>query len=65
MKDYIDRKEIHIVYCPTEVVLPDYFTKLLQGSQFIKFRNLVMGIECPYMLSKEHIGETYKNHRRD
>ena len=30
-------------YCPTEEMVADYFTKPLQGEQFRKLRNAVMG----------------------
>ena len=49
MKDYIDRKEIHVIYCPTEAMVADYFTKPLQGLQFVKFRNLIMGAPGLYL----------------
>ena len=35
IKDKIEREEISVVYCPTEDMVADYFTKPLQGSQFI------------------------------
>ena len=31
------------MYCPTEMMLADYFTKPLQGSLFNKFRSVIMG----------------------
>ena len=36
LKDYVNRNKIHIVHCPTEDMVGDYFTKPLQGSQFAK-----------------------------
>ena len=41
--DLIKRGVITVEYCPTEDMVADYFTKPLQGSLFIKLRNLVMG----------------------
>ena len=38
--------KIDIVYCPTERMVADFFTKLLQGSIFKKFREFVMGHSC-------------------
>jgi len=36
---------MNIVYCPTEEMLADFFTKPLQGALFRKFRDVVMGKE--------------------
>ena len=43
VKDRVDKKEIRIEYCPTWLMLADYFTKALQGSLFVRFRNIIMG----------------------
>ena len=43
VKDRVDKKEIKIEYCPTEQMLADYFTKPLQGTLFVKMRNIIMG----------------------
>ena len=45
VKDRVKKKEVEIVYCPTEQMLADYFTKPLQGSLFIKFRRVIMGYD--------------------
>jgi hypothetical protein len=42
--DKIKKGEITVDYCPTEEMLADYFTKPLQGAQFRKLRNAIMGI---------------------
>ena len=42
--DRIKQKEIRVEYCPTGAIVIDYFTKLLQGSLFRKFRNMILGI---------------------
>jgi len=34
-----------VIYCPTEQMLADFFTKPLQGSLFIKFKRIIMGQE--------------------
>ena len=39
----VDKKEIEIVYCPTETMLADYFTKPLQGNLFHLDRAVIMG----------------------
>jgi hypothetical protein len=44
MKDRIMNDEVSIVYCPTEEMIADFFTKPLQGEIFMKFRNLILGI---------------------
>ena len=43
VKDRVDKGEVKIEYCNTEVMLGDYFTKPLQGSLFHKFRDVIMG----------------------
>jgi hypothetical protein len=43
--DPIAAKELNVEYCPTLDMIADYFTKPLQGSQFHRFRNLILGIE--------------------
>ena len=37
IKDRIDKGEINVIYCPTEMMIADYFTKPLQGLLFIRF----------------------------
>ena len=44
IKDRIADGEIHVVYCPTEDMLGDFFTKPLQGAKFIQFRKLILGL---------------------
>jgi hypothetical protein len=65
IKDQVDQKRLEIVYCPTEEMLADYFTKPLQGALFHKFREVIMGwkhintfkssVPSP---SKERVGDT-------
>jgi hypothetical protein len=43
--DRIQNGEIEIQYCPTEEMLADFFTKPLQGSLFLKFRNRILNID--------------------
>ena len=45
VKDQVEKKEIEIQYCPTLLMLADYFTKALQGNLFKRFRNVIMGYE--------------------
>jgi hypothetical protein len=41
--DRVKSKEIRIEYCPTGIMLADYFTKPLQGVLFRKLRDMIMG----------------------
>ena len=43
VKNIYDRKLISIVYCPTDDMLGDYFTKPVQGKKFIYLNDKVMG----------------------
>jgi len=43
MKDRFESEKISVVYCPTEEMLADFFTKPLQGSLFRKFRDVLLG----------------------
>jgi len=43
VKDLVEMKEIEIIYCPTEVMLADYFTKPFQGKLLHELRAVIMG----------------------
>ena len=43
VKDRVDKKELRIEYCPSLIMLADFFTKPLQGHLFQKFREVIMG----------------------
>jgi hypothetical protein len=43
IKDRIDSGELDVVYCPTEMMVADFFTKPLQGALFKKLRAVIMG----------------------
>ena len=45
VKQYLDNGEFTLNYCPTEDMIADILTKPLQGSQFIKLRNILLGYE--------------------
>ena len=60
LKDYIDKNEIHVIHCPTENMVGDYFTKPLQGAQFVKFRDMIMGTTCFDSINKERVEENIK-----
>ena len=38
------KQESSVEFCPTLYMIGGYFTKLLQGSQFRRFRNIILGI---------------------
>ena len=41
--DRVQSGNIDIQYCPTDEMVPDFFTKPLQGQVFYKFWDLLMG----------------------
>ena len=41
--DLVKRGELDIVYCPTDEMIGDYFTKSLQGTKFSTFQKIIMG----------------------
>ena len=43
IKDRIESEGIEVRYCPTEMMIADFFTKPLQGRLFRKFRDVVLG----------------------
>ena len=43
VKDRIQKGEVHLMYCPTEHMVADFFSKPTQGALFKYFRNIVMG----------------------
>ena len=45
IKDRVDDGNIRIEYCPTEIMIADYFTKPLQGQAFKKLKKVIMGYE--------------------
>ncbi len=54
----IDRNEIHVVNCPTESMVADYFTKPLQGSKFVQYMDVIMGTKCFDSFNKERVEKT-------
>ena len=43
VKDRIDKGELTVDYCPTDIMLADFLTKPLQGYKFQLFRDVIMG----------------------
>jgi hypothetical protein len=55
VKDKIEKGEIELEHCPTEVMWADMNTKPRQGRAFIMFRSMLMGIPEDYNDEKEGI----------
>jgi hypothetical protein len=45
VKEHVDNGTIQLVYCPTNKMWAEYFTKPMQGSQFYRLRDLIMNID--------------------
>ena len=43
IKEILDKEEVKIYYCPSQMMLVDYFTKLLKGKVLKIFRDSIMG----------------------
>ena len=63
VKDRIYKWETKVEYCPTNLMLADFFTKLLMGDMFGKLRSVIMGYTSIFELYlmllqsiKEHVG---------
>ena len=54
VKDRIDDGEVRVEYCPTGLMLADFFTKPLVGSKFKEFRDYIMGWRDIFELMKKH-----------
>ena len=64
--DKIKRGEVSTVeYCPTEEMVADYFTKPLQGAQFRKLRNAVMGCTDAEYIELKLSFEKARNNNND
>ena len=53
IKDRLDSEGIEVKYCPTSKMLADFFTKPLQGSQFRRFRDVILGYKHVSELENE------------
>ena len=51
--DRLKQEDIQVEYCPTGLMLADFFTKPLQGSLFRKMRDVVQGVESIEILKPE------------
>jgi hypothetical protein len=41
--DQVEKGNVEICYCPTNMMIGDFFTKALQGKKFEYFRDLILG----------------------
>ena len=70
IKDLVDKGIIIIKYCPTELIIDDFFTKPLQGALFYRMRDVVMGnISVHKFLNsyeeKERVGDGLSSHKSE
>ena len=56
LKDWIASGEIELAYCPTDLMIGDFFTKPLQGKKFIYFRDLILGDSIDTYSPQERVG---------
>ena len=68
MKDRIEKGELKVAYCPTELMIADFFTKPLQGGLFKRLKEVIMGhvsveeFKAPMSAApKEHVGTNRGN----
>ena len=50
--DRIKKGHLKVMYCPTDKMVSDFFTKPLQGGIFRKFRSVIMGHENQDIVSE-------------
>ena len=67
VKDRVDKVEIKVEYCPTEVMLVNFFTKPIQGNLLKFFRDIIMGYETieavlPNTYQQQLISSKIKEH---
>ena len=59
IKDVLARENIYVVYCPTERIVADYFTKPPQGLLFRKMKYIIMGL-APFLMEERVERSTIK-----
>ena len=52
--DRINNGEVIVEYCPTKIMIADFFTKPLQGVLFTTFRNVIMNIDHDSNVCQDH-----------
>ena len=63
IKDRIKRGDIHLMYCPTEDMVADFFTKPLQGSLFLRMRDIIMGHAPPPIIEDPSLSSSTTQER--
>ena len=64
--DKIEKKELKLIYCPTEKMTADFSTKPVQGSKFVEFRDAMQGIRPEdYPIYKSRYMEVLKAYDLD
>ena len=58
IKDKIERNKVNVIYCPTNKMIGNFFTKPLQGSRFIKFRDAILRLSHFDSTVKERVNGT-------
>jgi hypothetical protein len=58
IKDRLETEGIKVVYCPTEQMVADFFTKPLQGKLFHYLKAIVMGQEPISVLTSKFMSES-------
>ena len=51
--DRIKKGRLKLMYCPTDKMIGDFLTKLLQGATFRKFRSAIMGLKNKMLICEE------------
>ena len=64
VKDRIDKNKATVGFCPTQSILANFFTKLLNSNLFRKFKNIIMGhteLSSLTLETKERVENIPKN----
>jgi hypothetical protein len=60
--DKIEKKELKLVYCPTDKMIADFSTKPLQGPKFIEFRDQMQGINRTPAIGEDPLEPVFFKH---
>ena len=67
LKDRVERGDVNIKYCPTKLMIADFFTKPLQGALLKRLKSVIMGqvsveefIASMSIAPKERVGTNKK-----
>ena len=55
VKDRVDKRELQVEYCPTLLIIAEYFTKPLMGSSFRELWQVIMGHKSIFDLNQNEI----------